>query len=140
MDIFRWQNVEQLSNHVELMLDVKSFKDLNRKVVGKWHRVEQDLGIPFVVELDWGDLKNIDKASVSVFNEEGPSLGSHCYRISGPYIIYTCDLATGTVTQALKHYTLSPQFKFTHGRDTTDTQIEATCTRLCSKNNTAKMC
>lgn len=45
MDIFWWQNVGQLSNHVELIIDVKSSKDLNRNVTGKWHCIEQDLAV-----------------------------------------------------------------------------------------------
>lgn len=45
MDIFWWQNVGQLSNHVELIIDVKSSKNLNRNVMRKWHCIEEDLAV-----------------------------------------------------------------------------------------------
>lgn len=68
-----------------------------------------------------GELQNTDKASASICKDKAQSLGSHCCSVNELYILYTCDLAINTVKP--KHYTPSPQCKFTHGRGITDIQI-----------------
>lgn len=99
---------------------MKSFRDLNRNVMGKWHCIEQDLAVPFVMRLAWGNCKILTKP-VHLFAKIKHKVMGVTAAVLVSLTSYTRDLASNTVKP--KHSTPSPQCKFTHGRGITDIQI-----------------